>query len=134
MSKCCIFSEFSKPRGTPCADFARLIKIYGRPRDGEQRYNPAEVVSTEAVPVMGNPDTRFICTSHVERQNLSLRMGMRRLTRLTNAFSKKWENLEAAYALWFAFYNLCRVHKTLRVTTAMEQGTTDHSWSIKELI
>lgn len=116
------------------ADYAQLIKIYGRPRDGEQRYSPVEVVSTEVVPVMGNPDPRYICTSHVELQNLSPRMGMRRLTRLTNAFSKKWENLEAAYALWFAFYNFCRVHKTLRVTPAMEQGITDHVWTVMELM
>jgi hypothetical protein len=83
---------------------------------------------------MGTPDPGRICTSHVERQNLSIRMGMRRMTRLTNAFSKKLENLEAAYALWFAFYNFCRVHKTLRVTPAMEQGITDHVWTIAELI
>jgi transposase-like protein/IS1 family transposase len=116
------------------ADYAKLIKVYGTPRDGEQRYSPAQIISTEAVPVMGNPDPQRICTSHVERQNLSIRMGMRRMTRLTNAFSKKWENLETAYALWFAFYNFCRVHKTLRVTPAMEQGITDHVWTIAELI
>jgi transposase-like protein/IS1 family transposase len=115
-------------------DYAQIIKVYGAPRDGEQRYSPAEVISTETVPVMGKPDFRRVCTSHVERQNLSIRMGMRRMTRLTNAFSKKWENLEAAYALWFAFYNFCRVHKTLRVTPAMEQGITDHAWTIEELI
>lgn len=75
-----------------------------------------------------------ICTSHIERQNLSIRMGMRRMTRLTNGFSKKWENLEAAYALWFAYYNFCRVHKTLRVTPAMEAGIENHIWTIAELI
>jgi IS1 family transposase len=116
------------------ASYAQLIKVYGRPRDGEQRYSPAEVISTEVVPVMGNPDPARICTSHVERQNLTIRMGMRRMTRLTNAFSKKWENLEAAYALHFAYYNFCRIHKTLRVTPAMEQGITDHIWTIAELI
>jgi IS1 family transposase len=116
------------------ANYAQLIKVYGTPRDGEQRYSPAEVLSTEAVPVMGDPDPERICTSHVERQNLSIRMGMRRMTRLTNAFSKKWENLEAAYALWFAFYNFCRVHRTLRVTPAMEQGITDHVWELGELL
>jgi len=82
---------------------------------------------------MGNPDPARICTSHVERQNLLIRMGMRRMTRLTNAFSKKWENLEASYALWFAFYNFCRVHGTLRVSPAMEQGVTDHVWAVGEL-
>ncbi len=115
-------------------DYAQIIKVYGAPRDGEQRYSPAEVISTETVPVMGKPDFRRVCTSHVERQNLSIRMGMRRMTRLTNAFSKKWENLEAAYYLWFAFYNFCRVHKSLRITPAMEAGVTDHAWNILELV
>lgn len=115
-------------------DYAQIIKVYRSPRDGEQRYSAGEVISTEVVPVMGKPDFRRVCTSHIERQNLSIRMGMRRMTRLTNAFSKKWENLEAAYALHFAYYNFCRIHKTLRVTPAMEQGITDHIWTIAELI
>jgi transposase-like protein/IS1 family transposase len=115
-------------------DYAQIIKVYGAPRDGEQRYSPAEVINTELVPVMGKPDMRRTCTSHIERQNLSIRMGMRRMTRLTNAFSKKWENLEAAYALWFAFYNFCRVHRNTRVTPAMEQGIADHPWTVAELI
>ena len=90
----------------------------------------------EAVPVRvyGNPDPKRICTSYIERQNLSVRMGMRRMTRLTNGFSKKWENLEAAYSLWFAYYNFCRVHRTLRVTPAMEAGIAGHIWTIGELI
>ena len=90
----------------------------------------------EAVPkpVLGNPDRHRICTSHIERQNLSVRMGMRRMTRLTNAFSKKWENLKAAYAVWFAFYNFCRIHQSLRVTPAMEAGITDHAWDLSELL
>ncbi len=103
-------------------DFAQLVKVYASPREGEQRYSPADVVKAVPTPVMGNPDRDRICTSHVERHNLSIRMGMRRMTRLTNAFSKKWENLRAAYALWFSFYNFCRVHRTLRVTPAMEAG------------
>jgi transposase-like protein/IS1 family transposase len=115
-------------------DFARLIKVYRAGSEGEGRYSPAEVVSTEVVPVLGRPDPKRICTSHVERQNLSIRMGMRRMTRLTNAFSKKWQNLRAAYALWFAFYNFCRVHSSLRVTPAMEAGITDHIWSVRELL
>jgi transposase-like protein/IS1 family transposase len=115
-------------------DYAQIIKVYGAPRDGEQRYSPAEVISTETVPVMGKPNMWRVCTSHIERQNLSIRMGMRRMTRLTNAFSKKWENLEAAYYLWFAFYNFCRVHKSLRITPAMEAGVTDHEWNISELV
>jgi IS1 family transposase len=115
-------------------DFAQLIKVYGVSREGEQRYSPAEVVDSVPVEIMGRPVRSKICTSHIERQNLSIRMGMRRMTRLTNGFSKKWENLESAYALWFAYYNFCRVHKTLRVTPAMEAGITDHIWTIAELI
>lgn len=115
-------------------DFAQLVKVYGAPRDGEQRYSPAEVVDSVPYEIMGRPVRNKICTSHIERQNLSVRMGMRRMTRLTNAFSKKWENLEAAYSLWFAFYNFCRIHKTLRVTPAMEQGLTNHQWTVGDLI
>jgi len=115
-------------------DFAQLIKIYSAPREGEQRYSPGDVVEAVPVPIMGLPKRNRICTSHIERQNLSIRMGMRRMTRLTNAFSKKWENMEAAYALWFAYYNFCRVHQTLRVTPAMEAGITGHIWTIAELI
>ncbi len=83
---------------------------------------------------MGDPNPRKICTSHVERQNLTMRMQMRRFTRLTNGFSKKWENHWAALALWFAFYNFCRVHSKLRVTPAMQAGIADHIWSIRELL
>lgn len=115
-------------------DFAQLVKVYASPRDGEQRYSAGEVVEAVPVPIMGLPKRERICTSHIERQNLSIRMGMRRMTRLTNGFSKKWENLEAAYALWFAYYNFCRVHQTLRVTPAMESGLTDHVWTIAELM
>lgn len=85
-------------------------------------------------PIYGNPNPRRICTSHIERQNLSIRTSMRRMTRLSLGFSKKWENLEAAYALWFAYYNFCRVHRSLRVTPAMEAGISDHIWSIEELV
>jgi IS1 family transposase len=115
-------------------DFAQLVKVYGSPRDGEQRYSPAVVVDSVPCEIMGRPVRDRICTSHIERQNLSVRMGMRRMTRLTNGFSKKWENLQAAYSLWFAYYNFCRVHKTLRVTPAMEQGVADHALTIEELI
>jgi transposase-like protein/IS1 family transposase len=115
-------------------DFAQLIKVYGVSREGEQRYSPAEVVDSVPVEIMGRPVRSRICTSHIERQNLSIRMGMRRMTRLTNAFSKKWENLQAAYSLWFAFYNFCRVHKTLRVTPAMEAGIANHIWRLEELL
>jgi transposase-like protein/IS1 family transposase len=115
-------------------DFAQLIKVYSSSREGEQRYSPGEVVEAVPVRICGNPNPKRICTSHIERQNLSIRMGMRRMTRLSNAFSKKWENLQAAYSLWFAFYNFCRVHKTLRVTPAMEAGIASHQWSITELL
>jgi transposase-like protein/IS1 family transposase len=115
-------------------DFAQIVKVYGVSRDGEARYSPPEVINSVSNKIMGNPDKRRICTSHIERQNLSVRMGMRRMTRLTNAFSKKWENLEAAYSLWFAYYNFCRVHRTLKVTPAMEAGIESHVWTIAELI
>jgi transposase-like protein/IS1 family transposase len=115
-------------------DYGMLIKVYAPPRDGEQRYSPADVV--EALPrvIMGHPERYLICTSHVERQNLTMRMAMRRLTRLTNGFSKKWENLNAALALHFAHYNFCRVHQTIRVTPAMEAGITHHVWSLRKLV
>ncbi len=114
--------------------FAQLVKVYSSPREGEQRYSPGEVVEAVPVRIMGNPDKRRICTSHIERHNLSIRMGMRRMTRLTNAFSKRWSHLEAAYSLWFAYYNFCRVHKTLRVIPAMESGLSTHVWTIAEMI
>ena len=115
-------------------DFAQLIKIYASPREGEQRYSPAEVV--EAVPVMvsGNPNPYRICTSHIERQNLTMRMHIRRLTRLTNAFSKKFENHKAAIALHFAHYNFCKIHGSLRVTPVMEAELTERVWTIAELL
>ncbi len=114
--------------------FAQLIKVYRATQEGEARYSPAEVKSVEVVPVAGNPDPERICTSIVERQNLSVRMGVRRFTRLTNAFSKKWENHWAAVALWFTFYNFCRIHKSLRVTPAMAAGIADHPWTVRELL
>jgi hypothetical protein len=114
--------------------FAQLIKVYSNDPEAERRYSPGEVVDTEVVPIMGDPDTSRACTSIVERQNLTIRMQMRRLTRLTNAFSKKWENLWAAYCLHFAYYNFCRVHRSLRVTPGMEAGITDHIWEIGELL
>jgi transposase-like protein/IS1 family transposase len=115
-------------------DFAMLIKVYRATPEGERRYSPAEVVSTETVVGIGQPDPARICTSIVERQNLSMRMGIRRFTRLINAFSKKWANHWAALCLWFAFYNFGRVHKSLRVTPAMQAGIADHVWTLKEII
>lgn len=115
-------------------DYAMLIKVYRNPSEGEARYSPPEVKSTEVVPVCGNPDPDRICTSIVERSNLSVRMSCRRFTRLTNAFSKKWENHWAAVMLWYTYYNFCRIHKTLRVTPAMQAGLTDHVWDLAELL
>jgi len=115
-------------------DFAQLVKVYAAQREREQRYSPAEVVETIRLIQIGDPAQHRICTSHIERQNLNVRMAMRRMTRLTNGFSRKWENLKAAYALYFAYYNFCRVHSSLRVTPAMESGITDHVWSLRELL
>ena len=111
-----------------------LIKVYRASQEGEARYSPAEVQSVEVVPIMGQPDPDRICTSIIERSNLSLRTGLRRFTRLTNGFSKKWENHWAAVSLWYTFYNFCRVHKSLRVTPAMAAGIADHVWSVRELL
>jgi len=115
-------------------DFARLINVYTNDPEGQRRYSPPEVTHTDRVVVMGAPKAEQICTSHVERQNLSIRMGMRRLTRLTNAFSKKWENFWYAYCLWFSFCNFCRIHKTLRLTPAMEAGIAGGVWGLENLI
>jgi hypothetical protein len=117
-------------------DFAQLVKVYKQPLGGggERRYSPAEVIKAIPTPMWGRPDPERISTSHVERQNLTMRMMMRRLTRLTNAFSKKWENLRAALALHFAYYNFCRVHKTLRCTPAMEAGIANTIWTLQDLL
>jgi IS1 family transposase len=115
-------------------DFATLVKVYGVSAEGEARYSPPEVIDSITTEIMGRPRRDRICTSHIERQNLSIRMGMRRMTRLTNGFSKKWENLEAAYSLWFAYYNFCRVHQTLKVTPAMESGLATSVWDLEDLI
>ena len=115
-------------------DYGMLIKQYADHGIQEKRYSPAECTGCKRKEIIGNPDPEKISTSHVERQNLTMRMQIRRLTRLTNAFSKKWENLWAALCLHFAYYNFCRVHTSLRVTPAMESGLTDHVWTIKELL
>jgi IS1 family transposase len=115
-------------------DFAMVIKVYGAASEGEGRYSPAEVASVETVPVLGRPDPERVCTSIIERSNLSLRMGLRCFTRLTNAFSKKWENHWAAVILYYTWYNFCRVHKSLRTTPAMAAGISSHIWSVRELL
>ncbi len=116
-------------------DYAMLIKLYGAPKgvSDERKYSPAECTGTVQGTVCGAPDPRHVSTSYVERQNLTMRMSMRRFTRLTNAFSKKIQNLEYAVALHFAFYNFGRIHKSLRVTPAMEAGLSDHIWSLEEI-
>jgi hypothetical protein len=110
------------------------VKLYGEERAGEARYSPAKCLGTVVGTVTGSPVEAHISTSYVERQNLTMRMGMRRFTRLTNAFSKKIENHEHAVAIHFMYYNYCRVHQTLRVTPAMEAGLADHVWSLDELV
>lgn len=114
-------------------DYAMLVKIYGQPVEGQKRYSPPECIGAVKNRVEGNPDPKHVSTSYVERQNLTMRMHMRRFTRLTNAFSKKVENHTHAVALHFVFYNFARIHKSLRVTPAMEAGLADHVWSIEEL-
>ncbi len=115
-------------------DYAQMHKIYGAPTPDESRYSPATCIGCEMKTVMGDPDPKYVSTSFVERQNLTMRMSMRRFTRLTNGFSKKLENHGHAVALHYMHYNFCRVHKTLRVTPAMEAGLADHVWSIEELV
>ena len=116
-------------------DFAMLQKIYGNAEQGpETRYSPAICMGARKAVITGNPDHAHISTSYVERQNLTMRMSMRRFTRLTNAFSKKVANLEAAVALHYMHYNFCRIHQSLRVTPAMEAGVVDHVWSIDDVI
>ena len=116
-------------------DYAQLIKVYGRDesRKPERRYSPAVVLDAIPHKVVGDPDPDYISTSYVERLNLTMRMSMRRYTRLTNGFSKKVENLAHAVALHFMFYNFGRIHQTLRVTPAMQAGLTDHVWSLEEI-
>jgi IS1 family transposase len=116
-------------------DYAMLIKLYGAPDPGDAaRYSPSECIGIKKERIMGEPDMKHVCTSYVERQNLSMRMGMRRFTRLTNGFSKKVENHEAAVAVYFLHYNFCRIHQTIRVTPAMAAGLSDHVWEIEDVI
>ncbi len=115
-------------------DYAMLMKIYGSDPEAEKRYSPAKCIGTETQIIAGDPDPLHISTSYAERQNLTMRMGMRRFTRLTNAFSKKVENLMHAVSLHFMHYNFARVHTTLRQTPAMAAGIADHRWSIEEIV
>ena len=116
------------------ADYAILHKVFGASDEPEKRYSPAKCIGCSMKTVSGVPDPKHVSTSYVERQNLTMRMSIRRFTRLTNGFSKKIENHAYAVALHFMYSNFCRVHQTLRVTPAMEAGLSDHVWSIEELI
>lgn len=116
------------------AHYAQLVKIYGTEVRPPGHYSPAQCMGTRRTVISGTPDTKHISTSYAERQNLTLRMTNRRYTRLTNGFSKKVENLEHSVALYAMNYNFCRIHKTLRVTPAMEAGVADHVWEMEEVI
>lgn len=115
-------------------DYAMLIKIYGNAEDGHKRYSPAVCIDCVRNTIKGNPDPDHISTSYVERQNLTMRMSMRRFTRLTNAFSKKIENHIASVALYMMAYNFCRKHMTLGTTPAVKAGIADHIWSVEEIV
>mgnify|MGYP003637007526 FL=1 len=118
-------------------DYAQLIKIYGGPsgnKGHEKKYSPAECAGIRKTLVEGEPDKALVSTSHIERQNLTMRMHMRRFTRLTNGFSKKVENHAYAVALHFMYYNYVRVHQTLKVSPAMQAGLTDRLWDIKDIV
>jgi IS1 family transposase len=113
-------------------DYAMLVKVYEN--DARSAYSPGALVEARPIPISGNPKPHLISTSHIERQNLTIRMQLRRFSRLTNAFSKKLENLKAALALHFCWYNFCRIHQTLRVTPAMAAGIATHVWDFMELV
>jgi IS1 family transposase len=117
-------------------DYAQLIKLYGKDHRPvmEARYSPPPCIGARKLRISGNPERQLVSTSHIERQNLTVRMGNRRFTRLTNAFSKKLENHMHHAAIHFMHYNFCRVHQALRVTPAMESGISDHVWSLEEII
>jgi hypothetical protein len=115
-------------------DYAQLVKLYGVEQPGAARYSPSACTGCIRKGISGAPDAEHISTSFVERQNLTMRMSMRRFTRLTNGFSKKIDNHAHNVALHFMHYNYCRVHQTLRVTPAMEAGLTEHVWGIEELV
>jgi IS1 family transposase len=115
-------------------DYAMLVKVYGAARDGAQRYSPAPFLSARREVIKGDPDPAHISTSYIERQNLTMRMSMRRFTRLTNGFSKKAENHAHAIAIHYMHYNFAKIHKTLRVTPAMASGLSTHVWSIEEIV
>jgi hypothetical protein len=110
------------------------VKLYGSEPINETRYSPAKCIGSHPKVIQGQPDLKHVSTSYVERQNLTMRMSMRRFTRLTNAFSKKVENSGHAVALHFMYYNFCRIHQSLRVTPAIAANVTDHVWDIEDII
>ncbi len=116
-------------------DYAQVVKIYGEAsKEDRRKYSPSRFIRAEIHPRLGDPDLDHVSTSFVERNNLNMRMMMRRMTRLTNAFSKKVENHAHQHAINFAYYNLCRIHRTLRCTPAMEAGITSTAWTVADLI
>ncbi|MBN8548803.1 MAG: IS1 family transposase [Deltaproteobacteria bacterium] len=115
-------------------DYAMLVKLYDQDPAMEKRYSPAKCIGAVPEVINGNPEMEHVSTSYVERQNLTMRMGMRRFTRLTNASSKKIENHMHAIALHFMYYNFCRIHKTLRVTPAMEAGVSNRVWDVEDIV
>jgi IS1 family transposase len=115
-------------------DYAMLIKLFGEDQNAEKRYSPARCTGTRMVEISGTPDSKYISTSYVERQNLTMRMHMRRFARLTNAFSKKLENHISAISLHFMYYSFCRIHQTLRVTPAMAADVTDRAWEVEDIV
>ena len=115
-------------------DYAQLVKIFGNDPEAQKRYSPAQCRGIKKVEIIGEPDPLHVSTSYIERQNLTMRMSMRRFTRLTNAFSKKLDNHIHSINLFYMWYNFARVHQTLRVTPAMEAGISSHVWSIQEIV
>jgi len=115
-------------------DYSQVVKLYGEAPEMGTRYSPGECIGCKKERVIGNPDPMHVSTSYVERQNLSMRMGMRRFTRLTNAFSKKLENHMHAVAIYFMHYNFAKIHQTLRITPAMAASVTDHVWRLEEIV
>ena len=127
--------------GWDTVDYAMLVKLYGQPIEGPRRYSPPVITGTRSQRVMGNPDPALVSTSYIERQNLTMRMNVRRLTRLTNAFSKKIENHRHSISLHYMYYNFCRKHQTLtkkrggiHTTPAMAAGVADHVWTLEDVV
>ena len=115
-------------------DYATLVKVYGPEDENNHRYSPMIVTNILETKILGEPEEERICTSHVERHNKTLRMQIRRMTRLTDGHSKKWSNHESAMAFFFAFYNFCRKHMTLKMTPAQKAGLATETWSLERLL